>query len=181
VVAPAAHPPNTSSGCCTHRTGGCHPDRCTCLTSDDGHADDRHVPATPMHGMPWRVGVGRWPCWIGFSDVWWQASRTDAQLVQVIRSGGKALGMSPLMPAFPGFSDAEAAALVATIRSLARPDRVVVRVSQPGQPNRFFTAPPKMVTAPLGSRVIVRAGKRSCETTAIAAATCSFTPPGTSP
>ncbi|NGP54513.1 cytochrome c [Thioalkalivibrio sp. XN8] len=53
------------------------------------------------------------------SDAGWQASVDDEYLRKVIREGGPAVGLSPLMVAQRGLSDKELANVVAYIRSLA--------------------------------------------------------------
>jgi hypothetical protein len=141
---------------------------------------------TACHGT---TGLGDGPAGLGitppmpsFSDVWWQTARTDEQLSQVIRSGGKALGMSPLMPAFPGFNDVEVAALIGTIRSLAKPGTAIARISMTGQPNRFVAVPTNQpMTVPTGSRVLIRTGLHSCDVTATTDTTCTLAAPGTTP
>lgn len=56
----------------------------------------------------------------GFDDAAWQKSQTPAKLRRVIREGGPALGLSPLMPANADLSDAELDALVGCVVSLGR-------------------------------------------------------------
>jgi hypothetical protein len=116
------------------------------------------------------------PAPASFSDVWWQAGRTDAQLVEVMRDGGKAHGLSPLMPAYPNKSAAELTSLVTVIRSLAQANVWWVRVSTAGQPNRVFV---HTVDAPLrvpqGASVLVRAGAWQCATKAdVDGSTCTM-------
>ena len=53
-----------------------------------------------------------------FDDVAWQKSQSPAKLRRVIREGGPALGLSPLMPAHADLSDAELDALVTCVVSL---------------------------------------------------------------
>ena len=55
-----------------------------------------------------------------FVDAAWQKSQSPARLRRLIREGGPALGLSPLMPAHADLSDAELDALVTCVVSLGR-------------------------------------------------------------
>jgi mono/diheme cytochrome c family protein len=55
-----------------------------------------------------------------FADAQWAGARTDAQLRAVIRDGGAAHGLSPMMLPHRDLSDAELDALVTCVRSLGR-------------------------------------------------------------
>lgn len=52
------------------------------------------------------------------SDAEWQASVDDAYLSKVIREGGPAVGLSPLMVAQQSLSETDVADIIAYIRSL---------------------------------------------------------------
>lgn len=52
------------------------------------------------------------------ADAEWQASVDDEYLVKVIREGGPAVGLSPLMVAQQRLSDEDVAEIIAYIRSL---------------------------------------------------------------
>jgi len=52
------------------------------------------------------------------SDAEWQAAVDDAYLAKVIKEGGPAVGLSPMMVAQRGLSDEELANIIAYIRSL---------------------------------------------------------------
>lgn len=54
------------------------------------------------------------------SDAEWQASVDDAYLGKVIKEGGPAVGLSPMMVAQRGLSDADLANIIAYIRSLSK-------------------------------------------------------------
>lgn len=47
----------------------------------------------------------------------WQKSVTDEQIAEVIRKGGQAMGLNPMMPAQPDLTDEQLKSLVALIRS----------------------------------------------------------------
>jgi len=66
------------------------------------------------------VAAGLTPAPRDFSDPTWRGSRSAAQLRQVIREGGPALGLSPLMPAHSDLSDAELDALANCVSSFGR-------------------------------------------------------------
>ena len=65
------------------------------------------------------VASGLKPAPRNFSDHAWRGSRTTTELRRVIREGGPALGMSPLMPANSDLSDAELDALANCVSSFA--------------------------------------------------------------
>lgn len=54
-----------------------------------------------------------------FGDAEWQDKTDDARITTVVKQGGVAVGLSPLMPALgAGLSDADMANVIAFIRSL---------------------------------------------------------------
>jgi mono/diheme cytochrome c family protein len=55
-----------------------------------------------------------------FTDPAWQKQASDERILQVIRSGGVAIGESAAMPPNPDLSDAQVRALLQYIRGLAR-------------------------------------------------------------
>lgn len=56
-----------------------------------------------------------------FTDKAWQAKTSDDQIKKVIKGGGPAAGLSPLMPPMgAGLNDADMANVVAYIRSLGK-------------------------------------------------------------
>ena len=55
-----------------------------------------------------------------FVDAAWQKSQSPAKLRRIIREGGPALGLSPLMPAHADLNDAELDSLVTCVVSLGR-------------------------------------------------------------
>ncbi|MBL8602319.1 MAG: cytochrome c [Myxococcales bacterium] len=81
--------------------------RCASCHGADGRGD----------GLLGRTSV---PPARNFHDPAWQASRTDAQLEDVIRRGGLAVGKSPLMPASPDLVPSQMAELVRFIRAAGR-------------------------------------------------------------
>ena len=50
----------------------------------------------------------------------WQQSVTDAQIAEVIKKGGQAMGLNPMMPAQQDLNDKQLAGLVKLIRSFAK-------------------------------------------------------------
>ncbi|MEZ6005038.1 MAG: cytochrome c [Planctomycetota bacterium] len=55
-----------------------------------------------------------------YADKAWQKSKTDDQIKKVIKEGGQANGLSPLMAAYGQLSDADLNNLVAYIRSFGK-------------------------------------------------------------
>ena len=55
-----------------------------------------------------------------FADPEWQTSTSDDRIFKVIKEGGAAVGLSPLMVAYPHLSDGTIYALVDKIRNFAR-------------------------------------------------------------
>jgi mono/diheme cytochrome c family protein len=56
-----------------------------------------------------------------FHDAAWQASVDDARIIKVMKEGGAAVGLSPLMaPLGAGYSDAKMAGMVQLIRSFKK-------------------------------------------------------------
>jgi hypothetical protein len=92
------------------RAGSCPPSyasRCAACHGDHGLGDG-----------PLASGLNPPPR--GFDDAAWQKSQSPAKLRRVIREGGPALGLSPLMPAHADLNDAELDALVTCVVSLGR-------------------------------------------------------------
>ena len=66
------------------------------------------------------VGMALNPRPRDFTDAKWQAEVTDERLFKVIKGGGTAVGLSPLMVGYPHLSDGTIHALIHTVRSLAK-------------------------------------------------------------
>jgi cytochrome c553 len=66
------------------------------------------------------VGMALNPRPRDFTDAKWQAEVTDERLFKVIKGGGAAVGLSPLMVGYPHLSDGTIHALIHTVRSLAK-------------------------------------------------------------
>ena len=98
----------------------------TVVKSDDSKTKAQEIFAqrcTPCHGAEGRgdgaASASLNPHPRNFHDVEWQKTVTDEHLVQIIKMGGAAVGLSPAMPANPDLKDeAVLAALKDHIRTL---------------------------------------------------------------